>query len=225
MEVARLILDFVLGLVRALAWPLVATIAIILLRREIGSLLARARRGELDALGVRLRLDLETARDAADAALLHGESNPRVTESVQQVQVKFADLFEGVDQAWADIPAARSLVTKSFLALMQTVGRCADLLGVAATSEEANRPDSGGSYRVNRLRLGTEGIVDVRLGDVLSSLEAIYGRSWKGEAEVDMDSARLFTQTAYSAAQAVTARTAEAVEAREAASSISEGLH
>ena len=202
MTVSALILDYI----RVLAWPCLALTTLLILRPHISDLFGRMRTGEVDALGVKLRIDLAEAHQAVEVER-RDLTSPESDDAIRLVREEFDHLFEDVDRPLADLPHPQSAVVRAFIGLLGTVGKSAEMLGVSATKAEANEPGSGGSYQIDLKRLKDAGVVDRRLAEAIARLESVYERQARGEVKVDQDMALLYTQTAVATSQVIAAST------------------
>src|SRR5665647_1762563 len=118
MTVAAMILDYI----KVLAWPSLALTALFMLRPHISDLFDRMRAGEVDALGIKLRVDLAEASQAVEVErreLTSSESD----NAMRLVRAEFDHLFEDVDKPFADLPQPQSAVIRAYLGLIGTVGK------------------------------------------------------------------------------------------------------
>ena len=206
MTIALLILDYI----RVLVWPCLALITLLILRPHISDLFGRMRGGEVEALGVKLRIDLADAREAIEIER-KSLTPPESDDAMRLVREEFDHLFKDVNRPFADLPQPQSAVVRAFLGLVGTVGKSAELLGVNAARAEANEPGSGGSYPIDLKRLKDAGVVNSRLAEAIVRLESVYDRQARGEVAVDQDTALLYTQTAVATSQAIAASTMQAL--------------
>lgn len=94
METAALILEYV----RTLAWPIVVLVAVLVFKSQIEGALTRLTGGEVDALGVKFRVELEKARrevEQVEAEAQSPPSSPSVDEPDLAVQESVDAVISG----------------------------------------------------------------------------------------------------------------------------------
>jgi len=218
MDTAQLVLDYL----RVIVWPAVALVVLFMVRGHIGSLFARMDTGEVDALGVKLRLKLREARRVVES----DQKSFRPEESsgaLDLVRTEFNKFFEDVDRPMGDMPQPQAAIVRAYLGLISTVNKSADLLGLAATREEAN--SGGGSHRVEVSRLRKAGIVDDDLAEFLDLLDDGYAALGTRPATIDKRIAKDYTEMAIEVAQSVATNTIHELARRSGASNSSPSTH
>lgn len=123
-----------LDYLRVLVWPAVICAIVLSLRKEIRDALARLTGGEVDALGMKLRLELSRARKEMKASEI--EQHPRA-EATQAIDEANKRAWEIVDEHLpAEMPESTSSpisrVTLAFIGFIMAVIQGAEVASITA---------------------------------------------------------------------------------------------
>ncbi|BCB90682.1 hypothetical protein [Phytohabitans suffuscus] len=197
MDVARVVLEYV----KVLIWPAVVLVGILLIKRQLPSLLSRFRAGEVSAAGMQMRIELAEVT----AQVVSGEierSGPDSKQAELEVRAKFNEFFtQGRFNTRRSGPA--NLVIFSFMAFLQTVATVAARLGLNTTDEERAKPGFRGTHEVELAKLVKSEVIGPNVGRAMERLGQIYGKVVEDSSVVDEISALEFRQTAMALGEAV----------------------
>jgi hypothetical protein len=198
MAIAQLLLDYI----RVLAWPTVVLAVFWRLRKVVAAtieeqlpgLLGRMSQGEINVAGLRMMVQLSEVNEQ-----LSSES-AEVPEPVKiEIESSVRTSFEGSAAMDNPIPGRLSEpawdVARSFVTLIGLVERAARNLGFSCTTEEANRPGSGGSYGLARRFLADKGVIGPKLWDSLKRVEGVYSSAINTPEMVSAKDADKFRET------------------------------
>lgn len=212
MDIAELVLEYV----KVGIWPCTVLMMVILFRGHIKGVLARLNTGELDALGVKVRVDLDKAQSevqrAEDSAASTTDSveDEAVQEAQAHLDVEFETYFHQVEKLRsAPNATADRIVSMTFIAYIQAVIACADALGLDPANSRFPARDV---YGAAALELQAVGVMSDDMASAAQRLIRIYNSQSTEGVTFTKEVSDLYFSTAYELAGVIVSASKNALK-------------
>ncbi|SDW89695.1 hypothetical protein SAMN04487912_105279 [Arthrobacter sp. cf158] len=217
MEIAHLVLEYL----KVLAWPATAITIVFVFRGHLRGVLGRLTNGELDALGVKVRVDLskaqadvQRAEDRAGSPPADSVEDDALREAQVHLEIEYNDFFSKVEKLLsAPEASAERIVSWTFIAYIQTVIECAKALGIDPVNSSFPANDV---YGAAVLELEAAGIFNDDMARAAQRLIRIYSSQNPDSPPLGREVADLYFSTAKDLAGLVVTTTKTAMRQKAA---------
>ncbi|GAA3300238.1 hypothetical protein [Glutamicibacter nicotianae] len=219
MEIAFLILEYM----KVLVWPVTAITIVFLFRVNLKGILSRLSNGELDALGVKVRVDLNKAQEEVQRAEEHASGlqldaiqDAELREAQAHLVSDFEEHFKSVEKIHSSPESATErIISWTFIAYLQTVIDCATALGHNPINSRFPGKDL---YSKAVLELEALGVFNEDMANAAQRLMRIYNSQFRNSTPPEREFADLYFSTAYELAELVVSSTKNAMHQRNSTS-------
>lgn len=202
MDAGELVLEYV----RVLAWPLVTIVAVTLFRSEFRAALQRLTGGELDAMGLKVRLELDRARKEVESAETAPHTEPPVItppsgETARKIEAEAKAILR--EAGFGLQHPNFTPISSAWIALLMSVVKVCEKVEL-----EPTRESPGGLFHSNMLELHRRGIISINEVAAAQRLANIYNTELNSKLK-DTPYADLYLDTAKELARVIVTKTLE----------------